>query len=151
MIYARIPIYQALTHPWKRSGMPTQAVLKIVKKVYFVILSFSFLGLTQDSLDRSPWFEYKSTPFRSAHVSDTFVLCYHDSDLIVGVYSAFVSGCVWFTILSYNVHAHIMYCHGEVMWQKSVALHATASIVCVWAELTELEGASMLDHEKLLF
>ena len=39
-IYARIPIYQVQRHPWKRSGIPEQAVFKIVKKVHFVILSF---------------------------------------------------------------------------------------------------------------
>ena len=92
MIHARISIYQALKHPWKQSGMPELAIFKIVKKVYFLILSFSLPGLTQDSLGRSPWFEYKSTPFCSAHVCGTLVLWYHDSDLIVGEYSAF---CEW--------------------------------------------------------
>ena len=65
-IYARISIYQALRHPWKQSGrcIPEQAVFKIVKKrILLFFLSFCFLGLTQDSLDHSPWFEYKSTPF----------------------------------------------------------------------------------------
>jgi hypothetical protein len=47
-IYARIPIYQAPTHPWKQSGMPEEAVFSFVKKALFVILSFSSVGLTQD-------------------------------------------------------------------------------------------------------
>ena len=89
-IYARISIYQALRHPWKRSGIPEQAVFKIVKKsILSFFLSFCFLGLTQDSLDHSPWFEYKSTPFCSVHVSCMLILCYQDCDLIVGVYSVF--------------------------------------------------------------
>ena len=43
------------------------------------------------------------------HVCGTLVLCYQDSDLIVGVYSArFASGCVQLAILSYNAHAHLL-------------------------------------------
>ena len=34
------------------------------------------------------------------------VLCYLDSYVIVGVYIAFHDGCVLYTILSYNAHAH---------------------------------------------
>ena len=87
--------------------MPEQAVFKIVKKVHFLILSFSLPGLTQDSLGRSPWFEYKSTPFCSAHVCGTLVLWYHDSDFNRGLSTAhFESGRVGFAILSYNAHAH---------------------------------------------
>ena len=72
MIYARKAIYQVHTYPWKQSGMP----------------------------DRSPWFEYKSTPLCSAHVYGMLVLCYHDSDLIVGVYSAF---CEWVCLIRHFV------------------------------------------------
>ena len=87
MIYARKTIYQVPTHPWKQSGMPEQAILKLQKSAFCqgFFLSFCFPGLTQDCLDRSPWFEYISTPFCSTHICGTIVLCYQDSDLIVGV------------------------------------------------------------------
>ena len=102
MIYARKTIYHVPTHPWKQSGMPEQAVFKIVKKVHFVKVSFClcFPGLTQDCLDRSPWFEYKSTPFCSAHVCGKLVLCYQDSNLIVDVCSAFSE---WVCLIHYFV------------------------------------------------
>ena len=61
---------------------------------------FVFPGLTQDSLDRSPWFEHKSSPFWSAHVCGMLVLCYHDSDLILGVYRAF---CEWVCLIGHFV------------------------------------------------
>ena len=64
MIYTIKTIYQVPTHPWKQSGIPEQAVFKIVKNSAFCqgfFVSFCFPGLTQDCLDRSPWFEYKST------------------------------------------------------------------------------------------
>ena len=49
-------IYLASLHKsMEQSGMPEQAVFKIAKQVHFVSLSsFSFPGLTQDSLDCSP-------------------------------------------------------------------------------------------------
>ena len=85
--------------------MPELAVFKVVKEVHFVNVSFSFPGLSQDSLNRSPWFEYKSTPFCSMHVCGTLVLCY-DSNLIVGVSDS---------PFCHIMHMLIMCCHGEVM------------------------------------
>ena len=75
-----------LSSPETSMGMPE---ITFFKKVHFVNLSFSLSGLIQDFLDHSPWFEYKSTPFWSAHVCGTPVLCYHDIDLIVGAF------CEW--------------------------------------------------------
>ena len=57
---------------------------------FSIFLSFCFPELTLDCFDRSPWFKYKSTPFSpfwSAHVCGKLILCYQDSDLIMGVYS----------------------------------------------------------------
>ena len=106
MIYTRIPIYQALTHPWKQSGMPEPVVQKNSQLSFF--LSFSLLGLTQGSLDHSPKFSYKSTPFCSAQCSITLVLCYHDNYVMVGLVSAsydWVCLVCHFDIV-YNAHAH---------------------------------------------
>ena len=85
-----------------------------VKKWPFFNLSF-FLSVFQDYHERSPWFEYKSTPFWNAHVCGMLV-----NDLIGGVYSIFYE---W---VSDSPFCHIMrmliqYCHGEVMWLVSVA------------------------------
>ena len=136
MIYARISIYQALKHPWKQSGMPEIAVFKIVKKVHFVNLSFSLSGLTQDFLDHSPWFEYKSTPFWSAHVCGTPVLCYRDSDLIVGAF------CEWG--MADSPFCHIMHVlpwgsHVTSQWRRArphrscprAMRHKTTIIFCL--------------------
>ena len=60
--------------------------------------SFSFPGLTQDCLDLSPYFSYKSTLFCSAQCSGTLVWHYLDSYVIVGVYGALTIGCVWYAI-----------------------------------------------------
>ena len=111
------------------------------KKVHFVNLSFSLSWITQDFLDHSPWFEYKSTPFWSAHVCGTSVLCYHDSDLIVGAFCEWGDG--WFAILSHNVHAHNACVAMVKSCDKSVAPRATASIVSARDEAQ--------DHENLLF
>ena len=48
----------------------------IIKFCQGFFLSFRFPGLTQDCLDRSPWFECKYTLFCSVHVCGTLVLCY---------------------------------------------------------------------------
>ena len=82
-------------------------------------------------------FKYKSTPFWSTHICGMLVLCYQDSDLIVGVYSArFASGCVWLAILSYNAHAHTV-----LPW---------------WSDVTDVSGmrapdlgpARRIEHER---
>ena len=52
---------------------------------FFLSFFLCFPGLTQDYLHRSPWLEYKSTPFWIAHVCDTLVLSYQDSDLNVQI------------------------------------------------------------------
>ena len=70
------------------------------------LIFFFVSGLTQDSLDRSPWFEYNIfTPICSAHICGMLVLCYRDNRGCVRT-AHFASGCVRFTILSYNAHAH---------------------------------------------
>ena len=65
-----------------------------------IFLSSSLLGLTQYCLDFSYQLEYKSPPFCSVHVCGTLVLCYQDSDLIVGVYSTF---CEWVCLICHFV------------------------------------------------
>ena len=45
MIYARISIYQALSHPWKQSDMPELAVFKIVKKSAFCLSKLQTLKI----------------------------------------------------------------------------------------------------------
>ena len=76
------------------------------------------------------------------------VLCRHDRDLIVGVYSAF---CKWMCGIRYFVKMRmlILCYHGEVMLQESVVPCMTALIVCTQAEMTKLKGASALSREKL--
>ena len=153
MIYARISIYQALKYPWKQSGMPELAVFKIVKKVHFVNLSFSLSGLTRDFLDHSPWFEYKSTPFWSAHVCGTPVLCYHDSDLIMGVYSAF---CEWGMADSPFCHIMRMLIMHVLPWWSHVTsqwCRAARNRINRRARACarEQSGQEAQDHENLLF
>ena len=47
------------------------------------------------------------SPFWSAHVCGTLVLCYQDSDLIVGVSGHFASGCViMLSLVPSPLHAH---------------------------------------------
>ena len=138
MIYARIP---APTHPWKRLGMPHATSGFLNKKVHFVNVSFCFPRLT----DYSPCFEYKSTPFCSAHI--LWLLCYQDSDLIVGVYSTFYD---WVCLNHHFVIMRmlIMCCHGEVISQESVSHHSTPLHRLCAHERYGLTKA--LGHEKLL-
>ena len=82
-----------------------------------MFLSFCFPGLTQVCLDHSPWFMYKCIPFCSVHVYDTLVLCYQDSDLIVGVYSTHLRVGVPDSPFCHIMRMLIMCCHGEVTWQ----------------------------------
>ena len=63
--------------------------------------------------------------------------CYWDSQWIMGLRSAFTSGCVWYVILSYNAHAPIL-----LLWWNHVtevsATHGRCS--CSSAQLSELNG-----------
>ena len=72
---------------------------------HFSIFLSLFPGLTEDYLDRSPWFSYKSILFCSAQCSGKLVWRYLDSYVIVGVCGALTIGCVWYAILWYNAHA----------------------------------------------
>ena len=57
------------------------------------------------------------------------VVCNHDSDLIVGVYSTFYEWVFWIHHhqVYHMMHMFIIFCHGEVMWQESVELTEDAS------------------------
>ena len=111
-IYSKLSIQQDQDHPSTQLYMPEPDVPKnshlILSFFLSFFLSFSFPGLTLDSLDLSPWFSYKSTLFCSAQCSGSLVLRYPlYSHVMVGVYDALMIGGVSDTpFLSSIAHAH---------------------------------------------
>ena len=107
-IYSKLSIQQDQDHPSTQLYRPEPDVQKNSHFSFFLsfFLSFSFPGLTQDSLDLSPWFSHKSTLFCSAQCSGSLVLRYLYSHVMVGVYGALVGGVSDTPFLSSNAHAH---------------------------------------------
>ena len=120
------------------------------KKWPFLILSSKFLGLAQDCLRRSSYFEYKSILFCSVQCSGTHASLALSRQLRN-------SGCVQYIIEWVCLIRHFcdillcmlgICCHGEVMWQRQALIYwpslylgelaqARTSLACATAHLTD--------------